>query len=132
MKVQYSDPAGSFLHSNAAKQVDIALRQGRRLGTAELEVGLPKLVRKSITLLFALARYTLLNEVPIGLQLQLPIEPPMALLANKTAEGKLGLRWSKIRLGSGNSAITKTVQVCLAHPRHQPIPESTLVTAINQ
>ena len=49
MKVQYSDPAGSFLHSNAAKQVDIALRQGRRFGTAELEVGLPKLVRKSIT-----------------------------------------------------------------------------------
>ncbi len=34
----------------------------------------------------------------------------MALLANKTADGMLGLRWSKIKLGCGSSAVVKTVQ----------------------
>ena len=34
----------------------------------------------------------------------------MALLANKTADGMLGLRWSKITLGCGSSAVVKTVQ----------------------
>ena len=34
----------------------------------------------------------------------------MALLANKTGDGMLGLRWSKIKLGCGSSAVVKTVQ----------------------
>ncbi len=34
----------------------------------------------------------------------------MALLANKTSDGMLGLRWSKIKLGCGSSAVIKTVQ----------------------
>ena len=44
------------------------------------------------------------------MQLQLPVQPPMALLANKTADGLLGLRWSKIKLGCGSGAVIKTVQ----------------------
>lgn len=44
VKVQYSDPAGSFLHTSAAKQVNVVLRHGHRPGTADIEISLPKLV----------------------------------------------------------------------------------------
>ena len=50
------------------------------------------------------------------LQLRLPIHPPMNLLASNTSQGMLGLRWSKIKLGSGAGANTKTVQAsCNKH-----------------
>ena len=45
VKVQYSDPAGSFLHTSSAKQVCIVLRHGHRPGTAEIDINLPKAVR---------------------------------------------------------------------------------------
>lgn len=45
------------------------------------------------------------------MQLHLPIQPPLALLANRLAEGMLGLRWAKIKVGSGSNAVMKTVQV---------------------
>ena len=55
------------------------------------------------------------------MQLHLPIQPPLALLANRLAEGMLGLRWAKVKVGSGSNAMMKTVQVtfcygwCLRH-----------------
>ena len=45
VKVQYSDPAGSFLHTSSAKQVSVVLRHGHRPGTAEIDINLPKAVR---------------------------------------------------------------------------------------
>ncbi len=45
------------------------------------------------------------------MQLHLPIQPPLALLANRLAEGMLGLRWAKVKVGSGSNAVMKTVQV---------------------
>ncbi len=116
MKVQYSDPAGTFLHTSTGKQVEVTLRYGHRPGTAEVEIGLLKLVY------FSSERPKFLETNAIGLaelpaylsqcwlQLSLPIQPPMALLANKTAGGMLGLRWSKVKLGCGSSAVVKTVQ----------------------
>ena len=113
VKVQYSDPSGSFLHTAASKQVEVVLRHGKRPGTAEIEIGLPKLVRRRVTHEDTFV-FCLLPVLTRGceLQLQLPIQPPMALLASKTADGIMGLRWSKIRLGSGSSSMVKTVQVC--------------------
>ncbi|DBA78175.1 hypothetical protein WJX79_002289 [Trebouxia sp. C0005] len=104
VKVQYSDPAGTFLHTSTGKQVEVILRHGHRPGTAEIEIGLPKL-------------------------LSLPIQPGMALLANKTADGMLGVRWSKIKLGCGSSAVVKTVQVMLSHG--DPVALQKLGQAIN-
>lgn len=46
-------------------------------------------------------------------QLRLPIRSPLALLANKLAEGMLGLRWAKVKVGSGGNAVVKTVQVVI-------------------
>lgn len=46
----------------------------------------------------------------LSLQLRLPIQPPLALLAGKLAEGMLGLRWAKVKVGSGSNAVVKTVQ----------------------
>lgn len=45
VKVQYSDPAGTFLHTSSAKQVSVVLRHGYKPGTAEIEIELPKVVR---------------------------------------------------------------------------------------
>lgn len=45
VKVQYSDAAGSFLHTSSAKQVSVVLRHGHRPGTAEIDIDLPKAVR---------------------------------------------------------------------------------------
>ncbi|DBB11144.1 TPA: DNA helicase, variant 2 [Trebouxia sp. C0006] len=104
VKVQYSDPAGTFLHTSTGKQVEVLLRHGHRPGTAEIEIGLPKM-------------------------LSLPIQPPMALLANKTGDGMLGLRWCKIKLGCGSSAVVKTVQVMLSHG--DPAAVQKLGQAIN-
>ncbi|KAA6426372.1 MAG: ATP-dependent DNA helicase PIF1 [Trebouxia sp. A1-2] len=56
----------------------------------------------------------------------------MALLANKTADGMLGVRWSKIKLGCGSSAVVKTVQashVMLSHG--DPVALQKLGQAIN-
>lgn len=44
VKVQYSDAAGSFLHTSSAKQVSVVLRHGHRPGTAEIDIDLPKAV----------------------------------------------------------------------------------------
>lgn len=49
VKVQYSDPAGSFLRTSAGKQVSLLLRHGHRPGTAEIDIGLPKAVRGCIS-----------------------------------------------------------------------------------
>ena len=50
VKVQYSDPAGSFLRTSAAKQVSVLLRHGHRPGTAEIDISLPKAVRGCISI----------------------------------------------------------------------------------
>ena len=46
----------------------------------------------------------------LDLQLRLPIQPPLAVLANKLADGMLGLRWAKVKVGSGSNAVVMTVQ----------------------
>ena len=50
------------------------------------------------------------------LQMRLPLQPPMAVLASKTAEGMLGLRWSKVKMGAVLCPDIRSVQVRLDLP----------------
>lgn len=80
------------------------MRHGHRPGTAEVDISLPKALR-------------------------LPIQPPLAVLANKLAEGMLGLRWAKVKVGSGSNAVVMTVQVMLSNGNPESL--SKLGKAIN-
>lgn len=53
----------------------------------------------------------LLPSFALLLQFRLPVQPPMALLASKTSEGMLGLRWNKLKMGPAHCSNTRSVQV---------------------
>lgn len=58
------------------------------------------------------AQQSVANLVLLLMQLRLPVQPPMALLASKTSEGMLGLRWNKLKMGPAHCPTIRSVQVC--------------------